>query len=473
MLTATAPQQAPTAIESADFDFTALRRREFGRLDGHGHAYLDYTGSALYGSSQLRAHLQLLEDGIFGNPHSESRCSRASTEIIERARDAVLHFLDVDARTHLVCFTANCSAAIKLVAESYPFDARCGLLLSADNHNSVNGIREYAGRAGVPLHILPLDSELRLDHPEHILQAAALRGGGLLALPAQSNFSGVRHSLSLVSHAQVLGFDVLLDIAAHAAGKAISLRQCPADFAVLSFYKLFGYPTGIGALVMRREASRRLQRPWFAGGTVKFASVGANLHRLHSGSEGFEDGTPDFLGLAALPAGFALLDEVGMPRLSGRLAGLMSDLLPRLQQLRQADGSPLVRLYGPTTLQDRGATVSFNLLGRNGQPLPYAPVEAAARDAGISLRGGCFCNPGASEAAFAIAPERLTRCLSRLRDSFSPVRFAACAGSAVGALRVSLGMATNQADLDRLLALLVSLEHRLDDNRSQYVALSL
>ena len=50
--------------------FDDLHAREFARLGDH--AYLDYTGSALYGESQLRAHHQLQRAGLFGNPHSDS-----------------------------------------------------------------------------------------------------------------------------------------------------------------------------------------------------------------------------------------------------------------------------------------------------------------------------------------------------------------------------------------------------------------
>ena len=454
MLSTTPMRCAVSAARTTAFDFAALRQREFARLDAQLHSYLDYTGSALYGASQLRAHLQLLESGLFGNPHSESTSSRASTGIIEQARSAVLSFLDVDAASHVVCFTANSSAAIKLVAESYPFSARTGLLLSADNHNSINGIREYARAAQAPVRILPLDTELRLEHPEQHLKMAENHATGLLALPAQSNFSGVRHPLKLVQFAKDLGYDVLLDVAAYVPSQALSLKRCPADFAVLSFYKLFGYPTGLGALVMRRDALKKLRRPWFAGGTVRYASVHANVPRLHAGAEGFEDGTPDFLGLAALPSGFALLQEVGMENLSAHVAGLSAELLAGLTKLRHPNGSPRIRLYGPSNMQARGGTFAFNVLDRHGQALPYTQVEAAAREAGISLRGGCFCNPGASEAAFGIEPITLAACLSELGERFSAQGLAACAGSEVGALRVSLGLANNRADVQRLLALL-------------------
>jgi selenocysteine lyase/cysteine desulfurase len=304
------------AAADPEFDFAALRAREFARLDASGLAYLDYAATALYGASQLRAHHAVLAGGVLGNPHSESEPARASTEWIERARRQVLTWFDVDETTHAVCFTANASAAAKLVAESYRFGPSAALVLSADNHNSINGAREFARRAGAAIHGLPLDPELRLDDAGARLASLAARTGGLVAMPAQSNFSGVHHPLALIAHARSLGFDTLLDIAAFAPSHAISLRRCPADFAVLSFHKLFGYPTSVGALIARRDALARLDRPWFAGGTVEFVSVGADLHRLHAGHEGFEDGTVDFLGIAALAPGFALLDEIGMPRLA-------------------------------------------------------------------------------------------------------------------------------------------------------------
>lgn len=453
MLSHAAPPDA-RAPASDDFDFAALRRREFARLDEHGHGYLDYTGSALHGVSQLRAHMRLLESGLFGNPHSESDTARASTQLIDAARARVLRFLDVDASTHVVCFTANCSAAIKLVAESYPFGARSNLVLAVDNHNSINGMREYARAAGGAVRPLPIDEALELDQPLHHLQQAARAGAGLLAYPAQSNFSGVRHPLALVRQARALGFEVMLDCAAYLPSHPLSLRECPADFAVMSFYKLFGYPTGVGALVMRREALGKLRRPWFAGGTVRYASVSSSMHRLHEGAEGFEDGTADFLGVAALPAGFDLLEQVGMARLQRRVAALTADMLTRLARLRHGNGAPRVRVYGPASMDARGGALCFNLLDAEGRTVPYATVEAAARAARLSVRGGCFCNPGAAEVAFGIAPDRLAACLRTLADDFTPQRLADCSGSPVGAIRASVGLANSHGDLDRLLGLI-------------------
>jgi selenocysteine lyase/cysteine desulfurase len=391
--------------------FDELRRREFARLDEQRHTYADYTGSALYGASQIRAQQALLAGGIFGNPHSASPSSRASSETIERVRGLVLRFFDVDASTHDVVFTANASAAIKLVAESYPFDAEHACVLSIDNHNSVNGIREYARRAGAEVRYVDLECG-----------GVPPLSRGLFAYPAQSNFSGNRYPLTLVDRAHERGQDVLLDIAAYAPSHAISLGN--VDFAALSFYKLFGYPTGVGALIARRDALAKLRRPWFAGGTVLYASVAADRHRLLPAPAAFEDGTPNFLGIAALPAGFALLEEIGMPRIAAHVERLTSMFADEI--------GDFATMYGRT---------AFNIDG-----VPYWDVEELARRENISLRGGCFCNPGASELAFGL--RGVERCLD---DDFTVQRFADCSGRTVGAVRASFGIANNEDDVARVV----------------------
>jgi selenocysteine lyase/cysteine desulfurase len=430
-----------------EVDFAALRTREFSRLDRHDLAYLDYAATALYGTSQLRAHHAMLSRGVFGNPHSESAPSRASSKLIDDARERVLAWLGVDADSHAVIFTHNATAASKLVAESYPFGPHAGLVLAADNHNSIVGAREFARRAHAPIHVMPVDSELRLDDPAARL--TALDGTGLVALPAQSNFSGVRHPLAVVATAKRLGFDVLLDAAAYVPTSRLDLRACPADFVAVSFHKLFGHPTSVGALIARRDALGRLHRPWFAGGTVELASIGADLHRLHRGHAGFEDGTPDILGIAALSSGFALYDAVGADNLARHVSRLTDRLLAQLADLRHASGAPVVQIYGPRT--DRGATIALNVLDVGGAIIPHTIVEARARDARVAIRGGCFCNPGASEAAFRLAPAAIAACAAT-----SPESIAACLGDEVGAVRLSLGLANNDSDIDRACAVIAA-----------------
>jgi len=433
----------------------ALRRVEFARLDDSGVAYLDYAGAALYGMSQLRTHTSQLSRGVFGNPHSEHGASRASTNAIASARRRVRAFFDADDNYDVV-FTANATAAIKLVAESYPFGPGADLALTADNHNSINGLRELASRAGAGVTYLPLRDDLRLHHPE--AQLANAGSPGLFAFPAQSNFSGVHHPQSLVRYAQELGWHVLLDAAAYVPSHALSLRACPADFVAVSFYKMFGYPTGVGALIARRDALASLRRPWFAGGTVEYASVQLGRHRLRAGHEAFEDGTANYLDIAALEAGFDLLERASLDALTAHVRALTQELLERLSAIRHSNGQAAVRIYGPGDGDRRGGTVAFNVLDRFGVVIPYQLVEKRADAVRVHVRGGCFCNPGAAESAFRLDAERMAVCFDRLGGGFSIPRLQRCLGkaTAAGALRASTGLATTSDDVSRLVDVVTS-----------------
>lgn len=432
--------------------FADLRHREFGRLDRANVAYLDYTGSALHADTQRRAYDRLLDDAILGNPHSLHHASTASTRAIEAARATVLAMLD-GGDDYAVCFTANTSAAVRLVAEAYAFGPEAPLLLAADNHNSVNGMREYARRRGACVHYLPLDGELRLRDAPRFIETHGRRGG-LLAFPAQSNFSGVRHPLALIDAAHGLQTRVLVDAAAYLSTSDMSLRTHPADFIALSFYKLFGLPTGVGALVARRDALAELDRPWFAGGTVDYASVQLERHELRPGEAAFEDGTPNFLGIAALASGFQFRERIGMDRAAAHVRRLTGQLIDGLLAMTHRNGTPVARLYGPATLCMRGGIVAFNVLSSDGVVVPFESVEARANERGVLLRGGCFCNPGAAEAAFAFEPLALSHALDALSGTFTIPNLRRRLGdTAVGAVRASLGVANSPGDVDRALSL--------------------
>ena len=97
--------------------------------------------------------------------------------------------------------------------------------------------------------------------------------------------------------------------------------------------------------------------------------------------------------------------------------------------------------------------MSFNLLDPEGHPVPYGEVERAASAAGIALRGGCFCNPGAAERALELPAGAMLECLESIpQGSFNLKALASCLGDtiAVGALRASVSIPTTDADLDRL-----------------------
>ncbi|GJD04262.1 aminotransferase class-V [Colletotrichum higginsianum] len=352
-----------------------LRATDYGYLDKQDHLYLDFTGAGLAAQSQLRAHESRLERTLLGNPHSENPTSRSATHLVEDARARILAHLGASPDEYTAVFTPNATGAARLVAEAYPWTRRSRLVLTADNHNSVNGLRDW--------------------------------------------------------------------------------------------YKLFGYPTGVGCLVVRRDALARLagSRPWFSGGTIAAASVGVPWHVMAPDEAAFEDGTVNFLSIPDVRFGLDWLDGIGMDLIGTRVRCLTGWCLDRLRALQHGDGSPVVRIYGPTDMTARGGTICFNFLDVGGRIVDERLVAAESSARNISLRTGCFCNPGAGEAAFGLSKrvlEPLSRAQMQMKMQVQVMNSGGGGGGSaddyirllapVGAVRISFGFVTTTGDVDRFIA---------------------
>jgi molybdenum cofactor sulfurtransferase len=439
-----------------------LRTTEYARLDAGSQIYLDYTGGGLYAESQLRRHNRLLTEHVFGNPHSSNPTSQAATRLVEHAREYVLKFFNADPNEYLAIFTANASGALKLVGESYPFP-NGRYLLTFDNHNSVNGIREFAHARGAEVTYIPVAlPDMRVDASQltRELSQPSKTGHNLFAYPAQSNFSSVQHPLEWIEAAHQHGWDVLLDAAAFVPTSQLDLSKVKPDFVPISFYKMFGYPTGLGTLVARKEALAKLHRPWFAGGTITVASVQGDKYYMADGASAFEDGTIDYLNIPAIEIGLKHIESIGYDVIHERVHALTGWLLSNLTQLKHSNGEPLVRVYGPTTVEGRGGAVTVNFYDKDGQAFDHRYIEEQANEANISLRTGCFCNPGAGEIALQISRVELDVCFTQPQheERLSLDEFRKCIdGKSSGAVRISVGMVTNFKDVQGFLAFARSL----------------
>ena len=435
----------------------ALRQEDYARLDTLGHTYLDYTGGGLYAESQIQKHMEQLSNNVYGNPHSLNPTSLAATDITESARHYVLEYLNADPEEYIVIFTANASASLKLVGESYPFKDNGQYLLTFDNHNSVNGIREFARCCDAKITYSPIDPEtlrINADELQANLDKAILNGNNLFAFPAQSNFSGIQHDLEWIHIAQQKGWDVLLDAAAFLPTNQLDLSLVKPDFVTLSFYKMFGYPTGLGALIMKREMISKMQRPWFAGGTISVATVQGDGHFLHNNEAGFEDGTINYLGIPAIEIGLRHLHNIGIHTIHNRVMVLTEYLLDELAGLKHSNGQSIVHIYGDETVYKHGGTLSLNFYDPQGTVFDYRLVETLANQINISLRTGCFCNPGAGEVAHHIDGARLSECFRQDRLTFEQLADEMINSGdtdVVGAVRISVGIASNFEDVYRFI----------------------
>jgi len=447
------------SVSEEDVFFTRLRQTEYANLDKQNHTYLDFTGGNLYGTSQILKHQELLLQNILGNPHSVNPTSQKSTDLIESTRTKVLAFFN--AQDYTCVFTQNASAALKIVGESYPFNETSTFLILSDNHNSVNGIREYCKNKKGIVQYLPLNYEdLQINKESLIAQFDKTPRGSnnLFAFPAQSNVSGVKHDLKWIEYAQKRGFDVLLDAAAFVPSSKLDLSSVKPDFVSISFYKIFGYPTGIGCLLIKNSTYNKLKKPWFAGGTVTLVSIASQNKFLANGPEKFEDGTLNYNNIPAIKIGIEYIESIEINRISSRIKYLTEYLLTEMGKLRHDNGRPLVKIYGPKNIEHRGGNVIMNFFDVDGNVYPFEKIDQMASQQSISIRSGCFCNPGIDEINNCITTEEISKYFAT-RDKGDYYDMITFLGKMRGATRVSVGIASVKNDIDKFAGLIALLKN--------------
>jgi selenocysteine lyase/cysteine desulfurase len=96
----------------------------------------------------------------------------------------------------------------------------------------------------------------------------------------------------------------------------------------------------------------------------------------------------------------------------------------------------------------------MNFYDPEGHLLDYRRVEELAGEQRMSLRTGCFCNPGPGETAEGITDEDVSAALAANPNLTLPLFLQMIAhegGKGAGAIRVSLGIASNFADVKRFV----------------------
>ncbi|XP_021941383.1 molybdenum cofactor sulfurase isoform X2 [Zootermopsis nevadensis] len=470
--------------------------------------YLDHVGATLYAESQIKAIAEDLCENVYGNPHSLSISSRYSTDVIDQIRYRVLQHFNTDLNDYSIIFTSGATHALKLVAESFDWTDnstkndksvpnqinytkkgtnRCGaendsyshgrhagtFVYLQDNHTSVLGMREVAKKHGANVCCLSYEEAFQcfLDCGCSDF-TSVFDGNSLFVYPAQCNYSGVKYPLSWVSkvqngalnykstHSRQSKWFCLLDAASFVSTSVLDLSQVQPDFVCLSFYKIFGYPTGLGALLVKNSSSYVLEKCYFGGGTVLLSLSSQCEHIPRPAlSDRFEDGTIPFLSIAALRHGFCSLKQ-----LTGDMASVMLHtfslaryLFQFLLTLHHSNGSPAAILYCDTTYEDastQGNVVNFNMLRPNGAYVGFIEVLNVANLNGIQLRTGCFCNPGACQRHLKLSDDDL-------RSQFQAGHICGddkdlVNGQPTGSVRVSFGYMTTKNDVDKLINVLTS-----------------
>ncbi|GAB4854748.1 Molybdenum cofactor sulfurase [Ancistrocladus abbreviatus] len=471
-------------------DIDEIRATEFKRLDGT--VYLDHAGATLYSELQMEAVFRDLTSTVYGNPHSQSDSILGTANIIRECRQQVLDYFNASAKEYKCIFTSGATAALKLVGETFPWSSQSCFMYTMENHNSVIGLREYALNQGAAVSAIDIEdsgshaalsgnnepSLKMLQHP--LLRRNAIKfqeedSTGdvchLFAFPSECNFSGVKFSLDLVRAVKQHSEEnfggvtlrkghwfVLIDAAKGCATEPPDLSKYSADFVVMSFYKLFGYPTGLGALIVRNDAAKLMKKTYFSGGTVAASIADMDFVKQRDKVEElFEDGTASFLSIISIRHGFKILNSLTISAISRHIVSLATYLRRVLLGLRHENGADVCILYGRNNdkvSSKMGSIVSFNLKRSDGSWIGYHEVEKLASLSGIQLRTGCFCNPGACAKYLHLSHFEL---LSNIEaghvcwDDNDIIN-----GKPTGAVRVSFGYMSMFEDAKKLIDFIVS-----------------
>ncbi|KAF2829048.1 PLP-dependent transferase [Ophiobolus disseminans] len=441
-----------------------LRKVEYPML--RGITYLDHGGTTLASKSLIKLFGKEMQNTLLANPHSDASNPSASSLIVADARREVLLFFNANPDYFEVVFTANTTAAIKLVMECFvAHDEDFDYYYHRNCHTSLVGVREMAKRS----HCLVSNEEAEewIDGRHDPMEIPRENRPLLFAYPSQSNMSGERLTLTwphqLRKSRPSSSVYTLLDVAAFVSTSPLDLSNhvTAPDFIALSFYKIFGFPD-LGALIVRKASSHVLEhRKYFGGGTTEMITcfgdkpwVARKEASIHAR---LEDGTIAIRSILALPCAIDVHEKLfgSMTEVSKHTGYLAKGLYDRLSGLKHANGISLCHIYkAPESTYDdaatQGATIALNFRKCDGCWMgPYA-IGAMLRAHNIHVRTGSFCNPAGMACALNLSPADIKKAYG---DGFrcnqqDDIRQG---GVLFGMVRVTFGAMSTLEDVERFV----------------------
>ncbi|XP_047022570.1 molybdenum cofactor sulfurase isoform X1 [Helicoverpa zea] len=483
------PPEMNTLSQVIDHEHMVKITSNFSRLGDR--CYLENAGATLYPECLMPIIHEDLMSNVYMNPHSD----KYTKDCVEQIRSNILKHFNTDPSTYTVVFTAGTTSALKLVVESFQFateDAIDGknwgsYLYLRDNHTSVLGLREIAADKNADIvHISHEDFLLAVKNynKQRLIKnnkfSSSSNANTLLVYPAQSNFNGFKYPIDcmdsirngcLNSHLrkQLVTINnswyILLDAASYVSTSRLDLSKIQPDFVCMSFYKIFGYPTGLGAVLIKNSSSHVLcQKKYFGGGTVDFVLSTEDVHvKRKDLYERLEDGTIPFLSVLALKHCFDTMNQLIpkiinddlMETISHHTFYLAKDLYYQLHELRHANGNKAAITYLDSDFSDikkQGGIVTFNLLRDDGSYIGFVEFQHMADLFNISVRTGCFCNSGSCQRHLGATNKELKEIFKSghvCGDEIDLIN-----GRPTGAIRASFGYFNTFNDVDKLVSMI-------------------
>ncbi len=375
--------------------------------------YLDHAATTPLRREVLDAMLPYL-GGIFGNPSSTHAYGRAAREALDDAHDRLARSIRAEARE--IVFTSGGTEASNLAIKGAAWAGRARgarLVTSAVEHHAVGHTLQYLEKFGFEVVEVPVDRYGRVDPAD--VEAAINERTILVAVMLANNEVGTIQPIEEIARRVRTHRGVLLHVDAVQAAPWVDLdvQALGADFVALGAHKAEG-PKGTGAL-------------WIRKGTHILAQQHGGSQERHRRA-----GTEDVAG------------AVGMARAFELVAAERNATAPRVRALRD-------RLAEAVTAVD-----GVELTGHETERLPHilsvvarnvdgGSVTVALDLEGIAASTGSACTSGSTEVSHVLAamgyPEDEAR----------------------GAVRLSLGRTTTDAEIDQAATVVPAILRRLSE----------
>jgi cysteine desulfurase len=378
------------------------------------HVYLDHAATTPVGPRVIEAMAPYWSK-VFGNSESSHAFGQAAASALEQARQTVADVLGC--RPAEILFTGSGTEANNLALRGIAWAAQQSgrgkhIVTTPVEHHSVGYTADQLRDLfGFEVTRVPVDEYGRVD-PDDV--AAATRPDTILVsvMAANNEVGTVQRMFRIgqVCHERGLVFHT--DAIQAAGWLPLELDDINVDLLVLSAHKFYG-PKGVGLLYVRRDT------PFVP------AITGGGHER------GRRPGTVNVAGAVGLAVALRLAEEARVAecaRLRGLRDRLIEGVLARIPDSRLT-GHPTHRL---------AHHASFAFRGVEGES-----VVLSLDLAGIAASSGAACAEGEPEPSFVLTAMGL------------PPEWS------LGSLRLTLGHANDETDVERVLEVLPRIVERL------------
>jgi cysteine desulfurase/selenocysteine lyase len=413
-------------VETVRKDFPILSRE----VHGVPLIYLDSANSAQKPQVVIDSEADLYANHYANVARAVHTLGSEVTTAYEGARDKVAAFLNAPSRNEVI-FTRNITEALNLLAYSLsnasttPGAERFRLgpgdeivATEMEHHSNIVPWQLLAQRTGATFRWIPIDEEGRLV--ESAIDEVINERTKVVTFVYQSNALGTINPVHrIVARAKAVGALAIIDAAQAAPHLPLDVADLGADFVAFTGHKLYG-PSGVGVLWGREELLAAL--PPFLGGGEMIETVEMTGSTFAAPPHRFEAGTPMIAQAVALGTAVDYVTALGMDNIREHEHALTVYALDALGSI------PELRIIGPRTAVDRGATISFTLKGVH----PH-DVAQILDEYGIAVRAGHHCArpvcvrygiPATTRASFGVYTttdeiDALVRGVSRVHEMFA------------------------------------------------------